>query len=163
MEEHPPFPCFCLCVAQGSVSAADDTQSSDQPAQGKTELKDEPRSTSPDPKGKKSKKKKPKEKVSVDFEQQREKGSLLRAAVPSVWREPGQQSFRAQRQSLLTKLVSVGKNLLLRLTLRVCNKSGCCADEHLHCVATADGFVLQSDFCCSYHKGFVRFPPGMAY
>uniref|UniRef100_A0A8C9FY67 ANKR6 protein n=1 Tax=Pavo cristatus TaxID=9049 RepID=A0A8C9FY67_PAVCR len=51
--------------SKGSVSAADDTQSSDQPAQGKTELKDEPRSTSPDPKGKKSKKKKPKEKVST--------------------------------------------------------------------------------------------------
>uniref|UniRef100_A0A8C2SXS3 Ankyrin repeat domain 6 n=1 Tax=Coturnix japonica TaxID=93934 RepID=A0A8C2SXS3_COTJA len=52
-------------ASQGSVSAADDTQSSDQPAQGKTELKDEPRSTSPDPKGKKGKKKKPKEKVSA--------------------------------------------------------------------------------------------------
>ncbi|NXJ06121.1 ANKR6 protein, partial [Odontophorus gujanensis] len=51
--------------SKGSVSAADDTQSSDQPAQGKTALKDEPRSTSPDPKGKKSKKKKPKEKVSA--------------------------------------------------------------------------------------------------
>ncbi|XP_072188810.1 ankyrin repeat domain-containing protein 6 isoform X1 [Excalfactoria chinensis] len=51
--------------SKGSVSAADDTQSSDQPAQGKTELKDEPRSTSPDPKGKKGKKKKPKEKVSA--------------------------------------------------------------------------------------------------
>uniref|UniRef100_A0A8B9VUH3 Ankyrin repeat domain 6 n=1 Tax=Anas zonorhyncha TaxID=75864 RepID=A0A8B9VUH3_9AVES len=49
----------------GSVSAADDTQSSDQPPQRKTDLKDEPRSTSPDPKGKKSKKKKPKEKVSA--------------------------------------------------------------------------------------------------
>uniref|UniRef100_A0A8C3LQX7 Ankyrin repeat domain 6 n=1 Tax=Chrysolophus pictus TaxID=9089 RepID=A0A8C3LQX7_CHRPC len=47
------------------VSAADDTQSSDQPVQGKTELKDEPRSTSPDLKGKKNKKKKPKEKVSA--------------------------------------------------------------------------------------------------
>ncbi|XP_065587074.1 ankyrin repeat domain-containing protein 6 isoform X3 [Cyrtonyx montezumae] len=52
-------------ASQGSVSAADDTQSSDQPAQGKTALKDEPRSTSPDPKEKKSKKKKPKEKVSA--------------------------------------------------------------------------------------------------
>ncbi|XP_075603814.1 ankyrin repeat domain-containing protein 6 isoform X7 [Balearica regulorum gibbericeps] len=50
---------------QGSVSAADDTPSSDQPPQGKSDLKDEPRSTSPDPKGKKSKKKKPKEKVSA--------------------------------------------------------------------------------------------------
>uniref|UniRef100_A0A669QXB6 Ankyrin repeat domain 6 n=1 Tax=Phasianus colchicus TaxID=9054 RepID=A0A669QXB6_PHACC len=52
-------------ASQGSVSAADDTQSSDQPVQGKTELKDEPRSTSPDLKGKKNKKKKPKEKVSA--------------------------------------------------------------------------------------------------
>ncbi|XP_010705931.1 ankyrin repeat domain-containing protein 6 isoform X3 [Meleagris gallopavo] len=51
--------------SKGSVSAADDTQSSDQPVQGKAELKDEPRSTSPDPKGKKNKKKKPKEKVSA--------------------------------------------------------------------------------------------------
>ncbi|XP_014820061.1 PREDICTED: ankyrin repeat domain-containing protein 6 isoform X2 [Calidris pugnax] len=51
--------------SKGSVSAADDTPSSDQPPQGKSELKDEPRSTSPDPKGKKSKKKKPKEKVSA--------------------------------------------------------------------------------------------------
>uniref|UniRef100_A0A669QD51 Ankyrin repeat domain 6 n=1 Tax=Phasianus colchicus TaxID=9054 RepID=A0A669QD51_PHACC len=51
--------------SKGSVSAADDTQSSDQPVQGKTELKDEPRSTSPDLKGKKNKKKKPKEKVSA--------------------------------------------------------------------------------------------------
>uniref|UniRef100_A0A8C3BU32 Ankyrin repeat domain 6 n=1 Tax=Cairina moschata TaxID=8855 RepID=A0A8C3BU32_CAIMO len=51
--------------SKGSVSAADDTQSSDQPPQRKTDLKDEPRSTSPDPKGKKSKKKKPKEKVSA--------------------------------------------------------------------------------------------------
>ncbi|XP_065537316.1 ankyrin repeat domain-containing protein 6 isoform X4 [Lathamus discolor] len=47
---------------QGSISAADDTPSSDQPPQKKSDLKDEPRSTSPDPKGKKSKKKKPKEK-----------------------------------------------------------------------------------------------------
>ncbi|XP_029885668.1 ankyrin repeat domain-containing protein 6 isoform X5 [Aquila chrysaetos chrysaetos] len=47
---------------QGSVSAADDTPSSDQPPQRKSDLKGEPRSTSPDPKGKKSKKKKPKEK-----------------------------------------------------------------------------------------------------
>ncbi|OXB54359.1 hypothetical protein ASZ78_011041 [Callipepla squamata] len=52
--------------SKGSVSAADDTQSSDQPAQGKTALKDEPRSTSPDPKGKKSKKKKPKEKAPIN-------------------------------------------------------------------------------------------------
>ncbi|KAM6085772.1 ankyrin repeat domain-containing protein 6 isoform 6-T10 [Theristicus caerulescens] len=50
---------------QGSISAADDTPSSDQPPQRKSDLKDEPRSTSPDPKGKKSKKKKPKEKVSA--------------------------------------------------------------------------------------------------
>ncbi|XP_069660970.1 ankyrin repeat domain-containing protein 6 isoform X7 [Haliaeetus albicilla] len=47
---------------QGSISAADDTPSSDQPPQRKSDLKGEPRSTSPDPKGKKSKKKKPKEK-----------------------------------------------------------------------------------------------------
>ncbi|NXA19507.1 ANKR6 protein, partial [Ibidorhyncha struthersii] len=51
--------------SKGSVSAADDTPSSDQPLQRKSDLKDEPRSTSPDPKGKKSKKKKPKEKVSA--------------------------------------------------------------------------------------------------
>ncbi|NXC43354.1 ANKR6 protein, partial [Penelope pileata] len=51
--------------SKGSVSAAEDTQSSEQPAPGRNELKDEPRSTSPDPKGKKSKKKKPKEKVSA--------------------------------------------------------------------------------------------------
>ncbi|KAF1621169.1 UNVERIFIED_CONTAM: Ankyrin repeat domain-containing protein 6, partial [Eudyptes robustus] len=51
--------------SKGSVSAADDTLSSDQPPQRKSDLKDEPRSTSPDPKGKKSKKKKPKEKVSA--------------------------------------------------------------------------------------------------
>ncbi|NXG03212.1 ANKR6 protein, partial [Sakesphorus luctuosus] len=50
--------------SKGSVSAAD-TPSSDQPLQRKSNLKDEPRSTSPDPKGKKSKKKKPKEKVSA--------------------------------------------------------------------------------------------------
>ncbi|KAM6278850.1 ankyrin repeat domain-containing protein 6 isoform 1-T2 [Porphyrio hochstetteri] len=50
---------------QGSVSAADDTPSSDRPPQGKSDLKDEPRLTSPDPKGKKSKKKKPKEKASA--------------------------------------------------------------------------------------------------
>ncbi|XP_049674298.1 ankyrin repeat domain-containing protein 6 isoform X3 [Accipiter gentilis] len=48
--------------SKGSVSAADDTPSSDQPPQRKSDLKGEPRSTSPDPKGKKSKKKKPKEK-----------------------------------------------------------------------------------------------------
>ncbi|XP_010181583.1 PREDICTED: ankyrin repeat domain-containing protein 6 isoform X3 [Mesitornis unicolor] len=52
-------------ASQGSISAADDTPSSDQPPQRKSDLKDEPRSTSPDPKGKKSKKKKPKEKVSA--------------------------------------------------------------------------------------------------
>ncbi|NXG56416.1 ANKR6 protein, partial [Hemiprocne comata] len=51
--------------SKGSVSAADDTPSSDQPPQRKSDPKDEPRSTSPDPKGKKSKKKKPKEKVSA--------------------------------------------------------------------------------------------------
>ncbi|XP_010181582.1 PREDICTED: ankyrin repeat domain-containing protein 6 isoform X2 [Mesitornis unicolor] len=51
--------------SKGSISAADDTPSSDQPPQRKSDLKDEPRSTSPDPKGKKSKKKKPKEKVSA--------------------------------------------------------------------------------------------------
>ncbi|NXL27223.1 ANKR6 protein, partial [Glaucidium brasilianum] len=51
--------------SKGSVSAADDTPSSDQPPQRKNNLKDEPRSTSPDPRGKKSKKKKPKEKVSA--------------------------------------------------------------------------------------------------
>ncbi|XP_064268729.1 ankyrin repeat domain-containing protein 6 isoform X10 [Passer domesticus] len=50
---------------QGSVSAADDTPSSDQPPERKSNLKDKPRSASPDPKGKKSKKKKPKEKVSA--------------------------------------------------------------------------------------------------
>ncbi|KAM7119487.1 ankyrin repeat domain-containing protein 6 isoform 7-T10 [Ciconia maguari] len=50
---------------QGSISAADDTPSSDPPPQRKSGLKDEPRSTSPDPKGKKNKKKKPKEKVSA--------------------------------------------------------------------------------------------------
>ncbi|NXS60761.1 ANKR6 protein, partial [Brachypteracias leptosomus] len=49
--------------SKGSVSAADDTPSSDQPPQKKSDLKDEPPSTSPDPKGKKSKKKKTKEKV----------------------------------------------------------------------------------------------------
>ncbi|NXH18940.1 ANKR6 protein, partial [Bucco capensis] len=51
--------------SKGSISAADDTPSSDQPPQKKNDLKDEPRSTSPDPKGKKSKKKKLKEKVSA--------------------------------------------------------------------------------------------------
>ncbi|KAK2527744.1 Ankrd6 [Columba livia] len=51
--------------SKGSVSAADDTPSSDQPPQRKSDLKDQPRSASPDPKGKKSKKKKPKEKVSA--------------------------------------------------------------------------------------------------
>ncbi|NXC79797.1 ANKR6 protein, partial [Cercotrichas coryphoeus] len=50
--------------SKGSVSAADDTPSSDQPPERKN-LKDKPRSASPDPKGKKSKKKKPKEKVSA--------------------------------------------------------------------------------------------------
>ncbi|XP_050565900.1 ankyrin repeat domain-containing protein 6 isoform X5 [Cygnus atratus] len=52
--------------SKGSVSAADDTQSSDQPPQRKIDLKDEPRSASPDPKGKKSKKKKPKEKAPIN-------------------------------------------------------------------------------------------------
>ncbi|XP_041872463.1 ankyrin repeat domain-containing protein 6 isoform X6 [Corvus kubaryi] len=51
--------------SKGSVSAADDTQSSDQPPERKNNLKDKPQSASPDPKGKKSKKKKPKEKVSA--------------------------------------------------------------------------------------------------
>ncbi|KAK4823993.1 hypothetical protein QYF61_009118 [Mycteria americana] len=51
--------------SKGSISAADDTPSSDPPPQRKSGLKDEPRSTSPDPKGKKNKKKKPKEKVSA--------------------------------------------------------------------------------------------------
>ncbi|NWZ66903.1 ANKR6 protein, partial [Acrocephalus arundinaceus] len=51
--------------SKGSVSAADDTPSSDHPPERKNNLKDNPRSASPDPKGKKSKKKKPKEKVSA--------------------------------------------------------------------------------------------------
>ncbi|XP_056343482.1 ankyrin repeat domain-containing protein 6 isoform X6 [Oenanthe melanoleuca] len=51
--------------SKGSVSAADDTPSSDQPPERKNNLKDKPRSASPDPKGKKSKKRKPKEKVSA--------------------------------------------------------------------------------------------------
>ncbi|NXR85853.1 ANKR6 protein, partial [Hypocryptadius cinnamomeus] len=51
--------------SKGSVSAADDTPSSDQPPERKNNLKDKPRSASPDPKGKKSKKKKLKEKVSA--------------------------------------------------------------------------------------------------
>ncbi|XP_069707354.1 ankyrin repeat domain-containing protein 6 isoform X3 [Phaenicophaeus curvirostris] len=51
--------------SKDSVSPADDTPSSDQAPQRKSNLKDEPRSTSPDPKGKKSKKKKAKEKVSA--------------------------------------------------------------------------------------------------
>ncbi|NXP31204.1 ANKR6 protein, partial [Leiothrix lutea] len=51
--------------SKGSVSAADDTPSSDQPPERKNHLKDKPRSASPDPKGKKNKKKKPKEKVSA--------------------------------------------------------------------------------------------------
>ncbi|NXS67049.1 ANKR6 protein, partial [Pandion haliaetus] len=51
--------------SKGSVSAADDTPSSDQAPQRKSDVKGEPRSTSPDPKGKKSRKKKPKEKVSA--------------------------------------------------------------------------------------------------
>ncbi|NXQ58302.1 ANKR6 protein, partial [Anthoscopus minutus] len=51
--------------SKGSVSAADDTPSSDQPPERKNNLKDKPRSASPDPKGKKSKKKKQKEKVSA--------------------------------------------------------------------------------------------------
>ncbi|XP_054252420.1 ankyrin repeat domain-containing protein 6 isoform X3 [Indicator indicator] len=52
-------------ASQGSISAADDTPSSEQPPQRKSDQKDEPQSTSPDPRGKKSKKKKPKEKVSA--------------------------------------------------------------------------------------------------
>ncbi|NWX61097.1 ANKR6 protein, partial [Promerops cafer] len=51
--------------SKGSVSAAEDTPSSDQPPERKNNVKDKPRSASPDPKGKKSKKKKPKEKVSA--------------------------------------------------------------------------------------------------
>ncbi|XP_054018555.1 ankyrin repeat domain-containing protein 6 isoform X1 [Dryobates pubescens] len=51
--------------SKGSVSAAEDTPSSEQPPQRKSDPKDEPQSTSPDPRGKKSKKKKPKEKVSA--------------------------------------------------------------------------------------------------
>ncbi|KFP82092.1 PREDICTED: ankyrin repeat domain-containing protein 6 isoform X4 [Apaloderma vittatum] len=51
--------------SKGSVSAADDTPSSDQPLQRKSDLKDGAPSASPDPKGKKSKKKKTKEKVSA--------------------------------------------------------------------------------------------------
>ncbi|NXA35555.1 ANKR6 protein, partial [Eudromia elegans] len=51
--------------SKGSVSAAEDTPSSEQPPQGKGELKEEPRSASPGPRGKKGKKKKPKEKVSA--------------------------------------------------------------------------------------------------
>ncbi|XP_054252405.1 ankyrin repeat domain-containing protein 6 isoform X1 [Indicator indicator] len=51
--------------SKGSISAADDTPSSEQPPQRKSDQKDEPQSTSPDPRGKKSKKKKPKEKVSA--------------------------------------------------------------------------------------------------
>ncbi|NWV22787.1 ANKR6 protein, partial [Origma solitaria] len=51
--------------SKGSVSAADDTPSSDQPPERKNNLKDKPQSPSPDPKGKKNKKKKPKEKVSA--------------------------------------------------------------------------------------------------
>ncbi|NXU46518.1 ANKR6 protein, partial [Drymodes brunneopygia] len=51
--------------SKGSVSAADDTPSSDRPPERKNNLKDKTQSASPDPKGKKSKKKKPKEKVSA--------------------------------------------------------------------------------------------------
>ncbi|NXJ78757.1 ANKR6 protein, partial [Trogon melanurus] len=51
--------------SKGSISAADDTPSSDQPPQRKSDLKDGAPSASPDPKGKKSKKKKTKEKVSA--------------------------------------------------------------------------------------------------
>ncbi|NXB83535.1 ANKR6 protein, partial [Vidua chalybeata] len=54
-----------VAQSKGSVSAADDTPSSDQPPERKNNLKDKPRSASPDPKGKRSKKKKPKEKVSA--------------------------------------------------------------------------------------------------
>ncbi|XP_065256721.1 ankyrin repeat domain-containing protein 6 isoform X3 [Emys orbicularis] len=50
---------------QGSVSAAEDTHSSDKVPQRKGDLKDEPRSTSPEPKGKNNKKKKPREKISA--------------------------------------------------------------------------------------------------
>jgi len=92
--ERAPFPVSatalssCLCFKQGSISAAEDTPSSDQPPQRKSDLKDEPRSTSPDPKGKKSKRKKPKEKVSVGLKQQREKGWSLSNStdVPSACR-----------------------------------------------------------------------------
>ncbi|XP_053877576.1 ankyrin repeat domain-containing protein 6 isoform X2 [Malaclemys terrapin pileata] len=51
--------------SKGSVSAAEDTHSSDQVPQRKGDLKDEPRSTSPEPKGKNNKKKKPREKISA--------------------------------------------------------------------------------------------------
>ncbi|NXA45328.1 ANKR6 protein, partial [Nothocercus julius] len=51
--------------SKGSVSAAEDTPSSEQPPQRKSELKEEPRSASPGPRGKKGKKKKLKEKVSA--------------------------------------------------------------------------------------------------
>ncbi|XP_073192832.1 ankyrin repeat domain-containing protein 6 isoform X4 [Lepidochelys kempii] len=51
--------------SKGSVSAAEDTHSSDQVPQKKGDLKDEPRSTSPEPKGKNNKKKKPREKISA--------------------------------------------------------------------------------------------------
>ncbi|XP_043398594.1 ankyrin repeat domain-containing protein 6 isoform X5 [Chelonia mydas] len=51
--------------SKGSVSAAEDTHSSDQVPQKKGDLKDEPRSTSPEPKGKNAKKKKPREKISA--------------------------------------------------------------------------------------------------
>ncbi|XP_050805224.1 ankyrin repeat domain-containing protein 6 isoform X3 [Gopherus flavomarginatus] len=51
--------------SKGSVSAAEDTHSSDQVPQRQGDLKDEPRSTSPEPKGKNNKKKKPREKISA--------------------------------------------------------------------------------------------------
>ncbi|XP_065256720.1 ankyrin repeat domain-containing protein 6 isoform X2 [Emys orbicularis] len=51
--------------SKGSVSAAEDTHSSDKVPQRKGDLKDEPRSTSPEPKGKNNKKKKPREKISA--------------------------------------------------------------------------------------------------
>ncbi|XP_043366589.1 ankyrin repeat domain-containing protein 6 isoform X4 [Dermochelys coriacea] len=51
--------------SKGSVSAAEDTHSSDQVPQKKGDLKDEPWSTSPEPKGKNNKKKKPREKISA--------------------------------------------------------------------------------------------------
>nr|XP_006133358.1 ankyrin repeat domain-containing protein 6 isoform X4 [Pelodiscus sinensis] len=51
--------------SKGSVSAAEDTHSSDQVPQRKGELKDDPHSASPEPKGKNNKKRKPREKISA--------------------------------------------------------------------------------------------------